>query len=291
VVVRSRSRPLLAAYVLMLVGHWIVGGHGFDVLVGLTILLTALELSARPELLLAQRWVVLAAGVVLATSAWFRDVTGIRAGLVLVALLAVGIVAAFAPRDLPAAVVAAAVAAPLALIGHPFVGAAAAVVVVAALLARRMPVAVAAPAAALLALVVLLLGTPDATPYPPVLTTDHHDVWSRVRDVVPRDGLVFTSLTGPVVTIDQGWNYYAPVSGRQLYLAGWSNSKLLVDEDERARRLAANAAVLGGLAPDQLRLSRRYPSAFAVIRAGERPPPRWTRIYANDSFVLYRIPR
>src|SRR5918995_3551227 len=63
------------------------------------------------------------------------------------------------------------------------------------------------------------------------LTTEDHDVWREVRERVPRDGLVFTSETGPEITGDQGWNYYPGVAGRAVYLAGWSSSPLLVDAE------------------------------------------------------------
>jgi hypothetical protein len=122
----------------------------------------------------------------------------------------------------------------------------------------------------------------------PTLTPDDHDVWAEVSKRVPENGLVFTSETGPAITGRQGWNYYPGVAGRQVYLAGWSSSPLLVDEAERARRLALNRAVLGGRDPRTIPLERTYRSFYAVIEGDA--PSGWRRLYANDRFVLYEIP-
>jgi hypothetical protein len=169
----------------------------------------------------------------------------------------------------------------------PLASAAAAALVVAGGLVRpRAAVATAGAAAA----VVLVAGEPDLTPYAPALTTEHHEIWTRVEDIVPVDGLVFTSLTGPTVTVDTGWNYYAPTAGRQLYVAGWSNSRLLVDLQERARRLGLNDDVLTGRrAPAEVPLERDYSAFYAVLRTGATAPPGARRVAGDDAFVLYRL--
>jgi hypothetical protein len=122
----------------------------------------------------------------------------------------------------------------------------------------------------------------------PTLSADDHDVWAEVRERVPSDGLVFTSETGPVITGTQGWNYYPGVAGRQVYLAGWSASPLLVDEQERALRLALNRAVLEGRDPRTIPLERTYGSYFAVV--DDKAPSGWRRLYTNSRFSLYEIP-
>jgi hypothetical protein len=123
---------------------------------------------------------------------------------------------------------------------------------------------------------------------PPTLTREDHDVWAEVRERVPDDGLVFTSETGPEITGTQGWNYYPGVAGRQVYLAGWSSSPLLVDEAELARRLALNRAVLDGRDPRTIPLDRSYGSFYAVVESDA--PPAWRPLYANERFGLYEIP-
>ncbi len=242
---RARAFTFAAALGAGLFATWMVGGHGFDITVGLSVLLAALCFLERQELLERHRLLVAAAAVSLTLSAWFRDIAGVHAGFLLVALLAAGLVAAFVRRPLPVAA-----------------------------------------AAAVVAFGVLLgLGERQTT-----LTREDYAVWHRVADAVANDALVFTSQTGPEVTGTQGWNYYPGVAGRQVYLAGWSNSPLLVDRAQRARRLRLNREVLSGrLSPTLLRLSRRYGVYYAVLLRGERAPSSFRPVYRNGRFVLYRI--
>jgi hypothetical protein len=244
--VRARAWTFAAALGAGMAGTWLVGGHGFDITIGLAVLLTVLFLRDTPEVLRAQRPLVLAAGAVLALSAWFRDISGVRTSVFFVALLGLGLLAALGYRLRPVAAVAA---------------------VVLALLA---------PAA---------LERGRTTLY-----AEDYAVWRQVHDVVPKDGLVFTSMTGPVISGDQGWNYYPGTALRQVYLAGWSNSSLLVNRDELDRRLALNHRVLAGeLPPGEMDLSRDYSGFFAVTRRGEPAPQSFRRLCANDRYVLYRI--
>ena len=120
------------------------------------------------------------------------------------------------------------------------------------------------------------------------LQPDAYAVWKRVHEVVPENGLVFTTLTGDVIADDQGWNYYPGVAGRQIYLAGWSNSPLLVDERERRRRLALNRRVLSGAA-EPSDVDTEHDAAFAVMRRSERAPASFRLLYRNARFALYRI--
>jgi hypothetical protein len=155
--------------------------------------------------------------------------------------------------------------------------------ILAALAPPRMLVPIAAAAA-----LGVVVTAPGVSQGPPTLTPEDHDVWLEVRERVPNDGLVFTSETGPVITGRQGWNYYPGVAGRQVYLAGWSSSPLLVDEAERARRLALNRAVLGGRDPRTVPLEQTYRSFYGVVEGDA--PSSWRRLYANDRFGLYEIP-
>ena len=108
---------------------------------------------------------------------------------------------------------------------------------------------------------------------------------------MPEDGLVFTTLTGLEITPHRGWNNYPAVSGRQLFVAGWYDGRLVSNAEDRDRKLAENAAVLEGrLHPDELPLSREYGSYFAVAALEEQLPPAFRRVYANDAYALYEIP-
>jgi hypothetical protein len=243
---RARAWTFSAALGAGMAGTWLVGGHGFDITIGLAVVLTVLFLRDTPEVFRAQRPLVLAAGAVLALSAWFRDISGVRTSAFFVALLGLGLLAALGYRLRPVAAVAA---------------------IVLALLA---------PAA---------LERGRTTLY-----AEDYAVWRHVHEDVPKDGLVFTSMTGPAINGDQGWNYYPGTALRQVYLAGWSNSSLLVDRDELDRRLALNRRVLAGeLSPGEIDLARDYSGFFAVTRRGESAPQSFRRLYANDRYVLYRI--
>ena len=156
---------------------------------------------------------------------------------------------------------------------------------------RRLaaPAAAAALAAGAVVGVISLSGL-GLTSASPTLTSADYAVWRAVEQVVPRDGLVFTSLTGDRISGYEGWDYYPGVARRQVYLAGWSDSPLLVEPRERHARLASNASVLQGkTAPEQLDLSRKYSAFFAVIRRTEPAPPSFRRLYENARFALYRI--
>ncbi|MGH3131777.1 MAG: hypothetical protein ACRDNX_13250, partial [Gaiellaceae bacterium] len=221
---RARATPFLTTFAVALLGHWLVGGHGFDILVGMSILLSALLFRRRPELLRAQGALILAAAALLTISAWFRDISAVRAGFVFVALLAVALVGAFAERRVLYAYAAVAAAVLVGLSGRSLVAF--------CLLVALFAVAALQPRARWLAaglalaggLAVAAVSDLRLTTYDPTLTTDHYAVWQRAEEVVPPDGLVFTSLTGPVISGDQGWNYYPGITGRQIYLAGWSTS-------------------------------------------------------------------
>ena len=123
-----------------------------------------------------------------------------------------------------------------------------------------------------------------------LLPTDF-ELWRHVARSVPHDALVFTSLTGPSKpAASEGQSFYPAIARRQLYLAGWANSSLLVERAKLRRRLAVNRAVLAGrLAPEQAPLSRRYRAYFAAVRRTERVPPSFRRVYENDAYALYRI--
>lgn len=289
--VRMRAWPFAAALTAALAGHELIGGHGFDVLIGLSVIPAALLWRAHPELVARHRELALGSAGLLALSAWFRDTSTVRAGLVFLVLLALATVGAFAERRARPFYPAAAAAVLLSLAGRSVVAFAALLALVALAMLAPALHRVAAPAALAAAVVVAALSPLHLSTNPPTLTTDDHALWSRVADSVPDDGIVFTSLTGPVIAGEQGWNYYPGVARRQIWLAGWSNSVLLVDEDERARRLRLNREVVSGnRAPDSVPLEREYSSSFGVLRASEQAPAGWRRLYGNADLVLYRIP-
>jgi hypothetical protein len=154
--------------------------------------------------------------------------------------------------------------------------------------AFRRPAAYAA-AAATLALA-LVAGGGSLRPFHATLRTADYDIWREVRETVPKNGLVFTTLTGPRILPYEGWHNYPSIAGRQLYLAGWYDGRLVADPKERRRRLAENLAVYSGeVPPTRARLDGHYGS-FWVVRPRVDPRPSGHRlVYANETFALYRI--
>jgi hypothetical protein len=159
--------------------------------------------------------------------------------------------------------------------------------------AARVPVVVRYGAVAVAGLALVALGSRgfDLGDPPVAVTTADHDIWSAVEERVPADGLVFTTLTGLDVTPHRGWNNYPAVAGRQLFIAGWYDGRLVSDFDDRDRKLSQSREVLEGeLHPDALLLSRDYRAYFAVAELGEELPRSFQRIYANGAYALYAIP-
>jgi hypothetical protein len=154
----------------------------------------------------------------------------------------------------------------------------------------RTIVRIGAAAAAAAAALALAVGGGVDDPAVAITRADR-DIWAEVEQRVPEDALVFTTLTGLEVTPHEGWNNYPAVAGRQLFIAGWYDGRLVSHEDDRDRKLALNGAVLTGRAhPGALDLARGYASYYAVARGSDRTPPSFRRLYANEEYVLYEIP-
>lgn len=138
--------------------------------------------------------------------------------------------------------------------------------------------------------IALVAGFLRLSPSAPPLTREHAELAHRVSELPP-SALVFTSLTGPHITSDEGWNYYGAVSARQHYIAGWANSELRVHPRELEERLRLNRLALAGEAGPALAeagISADRP-LYAVLRTGEQAPPGARRVYANDRFALYEL--
>ena len=123
-----------------------------------------------------------------------------------------------------------------------------------------------------------------------VLTPQARDIWSAVRDRVPRDALVFTDQSGRRPTLLAGWNTFAMQGQRQIYHSNWYQSLTLRNAPElRDARLAENDDVLSGRrAPADISVSRRYDGYYAVVSIGRKMDTHWQRIYANDLYAIYR---
>ena len=172
------------------------------------------------------------------------------------------------------------------------VGTGAVLLALAAIAFARLRPIVLAPAAAVVVLLGATGGALRLDPSSPPLTSEHHELWTRVGELVPRDGLVFTSLTGEEIEAEAGWNYFSAISGRQHYVAGWANSELRVRSDERERRLGLNTRALAGDAgPALIDVGGRARPLFAVLRRSEPHPPGSRRMFANARFALFELTR
>ncbi|HEX6699604.1 MAG TPA: hypothetical protein VF101_02645, partial [Gaiellaceae bacterium] len=295
---RTRRISLLAALAVSLVWSWTILEYSIEIGLGTIVLVTVLLVLRDPPADRIDLVLFGAAAGCLALGAWFRDFAGIRAAFVESACLAAIVLGAIAPRRLGYLVRLYAIAGAgvlLALSGHALP---AGLVLLAGAAAASVapPRLVAATAAALLAVGVaaavragraddLRLGTYDTT----ILTHEHYQVWHEVEKVVPADGLVFTDETGNEVQATSGNNYYPAIAGRQVYLAGWYQSRLREETSDRERRLRLSALVLEGkVSPRRADPTRRYASYYAVV-TGRDHPPSFRRLYANDRFALYRI--
>jgi hypothetical protein len=293
---RARHRALAVALLVCLAWSWTLTGYSIAVGLGMCALLAAIafrDASLSP--------IVAAAAVCLASATWFRDFAGLRAALIATACLSAVFLSAFttsASRQRREQVSSHAVLyallaaiAVVALSGHSYVAAGLAVAV-GALCRLGLARPVAAAGLAAVALVIglsahsLRLGTYDTT----ILPSEQYDIWHRVETLVPRTGLVFTSMTGSDVTAATGLNYYPAISKRQIYIAGWYQSRLSTDRDELTRRLRQNAAVLDGeVSPQDIDVHRAFSSFFAVLPRIAVPPRGFRRLYANRLYALYLI--
>jgi hypothetical protein len=291
--VRGRSWALLGAFVPTVLLSWFVAGYGFDIALVLEVVLVVLALLAGDRI---DARLALAAGVLLAVAVALRDATGVQPGVLLALFVLLAFAAVLVPRRLlawSAAVLCAAIA--LALAGAPGLALAASTVVgglIGTGLSQRL-IRLACVGVAAVAVVVVAVRAGDLDVGDPAvtLTPADYDVWNVVNDRLEADALVFTTMTGLEVTPHRGWNNYPSLAGRQLYIAGWYDGRLVSHPEDRDRRLALNRAVLDGrVTPGSLELSRSYSGYFAVARNGERMPRSFRRLYANNAFSLYEIP-
>ena len=261
------------------------------------ICLVAGELLVLAALARGRSWGLFVTFAAAVLPSWFLSGYGFEVALVSVIFLAALLLLDGARLDVLPAVGAGALLALAAAAREPLGPQAGFILVVALLVALgavtiRSQAVVRVGALAAAAAVALALVVRGGLDDPAVaITTADHDIWVDVEQRVPEDGLVFTSLTGRAVTPHEGWNNYPAIAGRQLFIAGWYDGRLVSHEEDRDRKLAQNRSVLTGrLDPRELELSRDYRAYYAVVRESEHVPPSFKRVYANDEYVLYEIP-
>jgi len=302
VLVRRRQWPLLTGLVLATASYWLISGQEFVASAVFVVLVIGACLLQEPNA--GDRLPLAGAAALLAVGSWWLDQTEYRGSFALAVTLAAGGMLAFwdaGPLQVVLVSLLSASLVALGLAGHVDFGAVAAAAVIGAALLPRARLRVAAPVAVVCVLAVgsgaalaravrahdANFGVYDETVYP----HQEYLVWRRVHAVSSSHTLVFTSLTGDVITPRQGWDYYAGAAGRQVYVAGWAASPLRVHASALQTRLRLNQEVLTGrLAPGAVPGAAKFTQFLAVLLAGEQHPSAFRRLYANDLYALYEIP-
>jgi hypothetical protein len=127
----------------------------------------------------------------------------------------------------------------------------------------------------------------------PELTPAVREIWLAVKARTPADSLIFTDQTALEPRLLGGWNTYVAVGERQVFVSNlYMNEATRSDRERAISDLRENEAVLKGeLAPEQLALRGRYSRYFAVVAAHRSVPPTWGRLFGNERYSLYEIPR
>ena len=123
-----------------------------------------------------------------------------------------------------------------------------------------------------------------AAPFTPELA----GVWEAVAQRTPAEAMVFTDQTGPSLGMLEGYNGFAPLGRRQVFMAGWLNSRLTFDELARDERLRLNRQVLDGVLPPHGAVPDVV-VAYAVVGQARSVPETFSLMYRNDEYALYRI--
>jgi hypothetical protein len=130
----------------------------------------------------------------------------------------------------------------------------------------------------------------------PKLPPTVRDIWLAVREHTPFNALVFTDQVADVAeggtpSLLAGWNTYASIGQRQIYICNYySLNELRFDKDKRRAVLAVNDAVLTGEKPPADVPTRgRYSRFFAVVSKSHPIPPGWKPVYDNKDYRLFEL--
>jgi hypothetical protein len=125
----------------------------------------------------------------------------------------------------------------------------------------------------------------------PTLTPAVKQIWSAVRERTPKDALIFTDQVDETEDLLGGWNTYALVGQRQIFLSSHiTDPTLRYDKGKIRDVLAINGAVLdGSRSPENVPTKRSYGSYYAVVRATSNVPPSWRETFRNNQYALYQI--
>jgi hypothetical protein len=126
---------------------------------------------------------------------------------------------------------------------------------------------------------------------PGVLTPQVRQIWLAVKQRTPPDALIFTDQTGIEPTLLGGWNTYAFIGARQIFVSNlYINAATRNDRALALDVLRENDAVLNGKSPAHLVLRGRYSGYFAVVSRARLVPVQWVKLFENEQYALYGIP-
>jgi hypothetical protein len=310
--IRERRHAIALAVALPILTSQFLGGINVHVATATAVLIAAIDLWARPANLEWFGWFG-AAGLFLCAAVVVRDVVPLRTAMVFDLLLAATIAAGFiatlpSSRLLRLAIAALGPALVFALAGRgvlAFVAPFSLLVFLTGVRAGRATIRVVSIAGAGLVLVAVLGATAVAVERDnfrirarstvpgaqPLLSRDDWDAWHFVKASTEPRALIFTSLTGRTVDEHHGWNYYAMLGARQVYIAGWVDNDLSVNERVLVAMLDANSNVLAGKRRScVVANAKSYTAYYAVMQRGEDPPPRAKLLHENPSLAIYLLP-
>jgi hypothetical protein len=308
---RARRYALTTAVACPVALAQFVGGVNFEMAISAAVLVVALDVWSQPGKFAVGTWFA-AAGAALSAAAVVRDISPLRSADVFLILLALTVAGGLTASErrwqlYRVSTVILGISLVFALAGRGVL----AFVVPFALIVfwgtTRSPTSWVRGGGAIGIASVLLAGlgatvhavsgdnfrlraastVPNLRPLP---SRDDWDLWSHVETITEPHALIFTSLTGMTVDEEHGWNYYAMLADRQIYIAGWVDGDLRVKPHALAARLRSNSAVLSGRVPAcGAPGARAFSPYYAVLRNGELSPPGAQLRYRSDAFAIYRL--
>lgn len=123
------------------------------------------------------------------------------------------------------------------------------------------------------------------------LSPQLRDVWLAARKLTPQTSLIFTDQVDETPSIAGGWNTYAFIGQRQVYLSSYyTEFELRTSKDKLRDLLATNDAVLSGTKnPMEVTTRARYNEMFAVVSSRRAVPRSWNKLYDNGAYAIFRI--
>lgn len=123
------------------------------------------------------------------------------------------------------------------------------------------------------------------------LTPAVKEVWTAVRELTPKNSLIFTDQVDETENLLGGWNTYAYSGQRQVYLSSYyTSAELRTDKQKVEQLLATNKAVLeGSRSPQNVPTKHSYDSFYSVVSVTKAAPANWRQIFKNSQYALYEI--